>query len=218
MDIVSVLCILPCMNEAATILPPVDPVPSRRRQATRARICEAANNLFFEIGFAPVTMDHIAQAAEIRRSTLYQHFRDKSEILAAIAEDYTAKLRVVIASLPGPVPTRDEIACWVSNFARFVTSERAATELLVSLSHLPKAPAAAVAFGQALKAMMAERVTAFRDAGNPGAYQAQAKAIIVMDTLGWALCHHARTGGCELSKARLDVAADNLDRFVRGEM
>ena len=206
------------MTETATILPPHAPVPSRRRAATRARICEAANQLFFENGFALVTMDHIAQAAEIRRSTLYQHFREKSEILAAIAEDYTAKLRVVIARLPGPAPTCDEIACWVDEFARFVSSERAATELLVSLSHLPKAPTAAVAFGEALKAMMAERVTAFHVAARPGAHQAQAKAITVMDTLGWALCHHARTGGCELSKARLDVAADNLDRFVRGEM
>jgi len=218
MDIVSVLCILLGMSEAAMILPPDVPVPTRRRMATRARICEAANRLFFENGFAPVTMDHIAQAAEIRRSTLYEYFREKSEILAAIAEDYTAKLRVVVASLPGPAPTRDEIASWVRDFARFVTSERAATELLVSLSHLPKAPAAAVAFGEALKAMMAEQVTAFRLAGKPGAYQAQAQAITVMDTLGWALCHHARTGGCELSKARLDVAADNLDRFVRGEI
>lgn len=218
MDTVSDLCILSGMSEAITILPPVAPVPSRRRAATRARICEAANQLFFENGFALVTMDHIAQAAEIRRSTLYQYFREKGEILAAIAEDYTAKLRVVVAILPGPAPTHDEIVRWVSRFARFVSSERAATELLLSLSHLPKAPAAAVAFGEALKAMMAERVTAFRDAARPGAHQAQAKAIIVMDTLGWALCHHARTGGCELSKARLDVAADNLDRFVRGEM
>jgi hypothetical protein len=66
--------------------------------------------------------------------------------------------------------------------------------------------------------MMAEQVVAFRNAMQPDEHLAMAKAVTVMDTLGWALCHHARTGGCEMSQARLDVAADGLDRFVRGEM
>ena len=35
-----------------------------------------------------------------------------------------------------------------------------------------------------------------------------------MDSLGWALCHHARTGGCEMSSARLAVAAEDLSRFA----
>ena len=206
------------MTMTASIPDNVVPLPNPRRTATRARICEAASQLFFEQGFASVTMEHIASASDIRRSTLYLHFREKDEILAAIAEDYTAKLRPVIGGLPGPAPTRAEIADWVQDFARFVTGERAATELLVSLSHMPKAPAPAVAFGQALKAMMAEQVAAFRASGQPSQHLAQAKAITVMDTLGWALCHHARTGGCEMSQARLAVAADGLDRFVRGEM
>ena len=81
-----------------------------RRAATRARICEAANQLFFERGFPLVTMEQIAAAADIQRSTLYLHFREKDEILAAIAEDYTAKVRAVVAQLPGPVPSLEEIA------------------------------------------------------------------------------------------------------------
>ncbi len=206
------------MNANASLPAKVVPLPNPRRTATRARICEAAGRLFFEAGFGAVTMEHIALASGIQRSTLYLHFREKDEILAAIAEDYTAKLREVIAMLPGPVPTRAEIAEWVDHFAAFVTEERAATELLVSLSHLPKAPAAAVAFGQALKAMMAQQVAAFRSAQQPGQTLAEAQAISVMDSLGWALCHHARTGGCDLSRARLDVAVAGLHRFVRGEM
>ena len=136
------------MNTGMATLPPASPAPNKRRAATRARICEAAKQLFFEQGYPLVTMEHIAQSADIRRSTLYLHFREKDEILAAIAQDYTAKLRLVVASLPGPTPDRNEVLQWVKRFATFVSSERAATELLVTLSHLPKAPAAAWQFGQ----------------------------------------------------------------------
>jgi AcrR family transcriptional regulator len=192
-------------------------LPIGKRATTRARICEVASDLFFDHGFAAVTMDEIAKAAEIRRSTLYLHFRDKDEILSAIAEDYTAKLRPVIACLPAPAPARPEIAHWVAAFADFVSEERAATELLVSLSHLPKAPAAAITFGQALQAMMAEQLAAFREAMEPGQHRALALAITVMDGLGWALCYHARTGENDMSKARLDIAVDGLNHFVRGD-
>jgi AcrR family transcriptional regulator len=216
MDSLSVLCILSGMSEATTIQQPDVPVPNGRRAATRSRICEAANGLFFEQGFALVTMEHIAQAADIRRSTLYLHFGDKDEILGAIADDYTAKLRPVIASLQGPTPTRGEIESWVAKFAEFVSTERAATELLVSLSHLAAAPAPALQFGQSLVAMMAQRLPVMAGALEPGNEIERAREIAAMDTLAWALCHHARHGVNALSRARLQVAAEGLHRFVQG--
>ena len=94
----------------------------------------------------------------------------------------------------------------------------ASTELLVTLSHLPKAPAAALAFGIEFKQMMASRLAAFRLALEPGEAMAFARAMAAIDGLGWALCHHARAGGDAISKARLTVAADTLDRLVRGEL
>ena len=189
-----------------------------RRAATRERICTAANHLFFQNGFGPVTMEQVALAADIQRSTLYLHFREKDEILAAIAEGYTARLRPVIAGLPGPAPSREQIAQWVTEFAVFVSREREATELLVSLSHLPNAPLPAIAFGRHLLAMMAERLACVREALQPGNHMARAWMIAVMDTLGWALCNHARNGVTDISQARLAVSAEGLYRFVRGEL
>ncbi len=206
------------MPATASIIENSAPPSNGRRAATRARIIDTANGLFFEQGFSSVTMEQIARAVDIRRSTLYLHFCDKEGILTAIAEDYSAKLRVVIARLPGPQPTREQIEQWVEDFAAFVSSERAATELLVSLSHMPNAPPPAMAFGEALKQMMAEQVTAFRRALEPGQPLAFAWAMSTLDGLGWALCHHARNGDCDISKSRLTVAAAALNRFVRGEL
>ncbi len=205
------------MNTAAAKIDNVVPMANPRRAATRLRVCEAASALFFERGFAAVTMEEIAHAADIRRSTLYLHFRDKELVLGAIAADYTVKLRPVIARLPGPAPTRAEIATWIDDMADFVMRERAATELLVSLSHLPMAPAAALAFGAEFKGMMAGRLAAFRLALEPGEAMAFARAMAAVDGLGCALCHHARAGGDAISQARLAVATDGLDRLVRGE-
>lgn len=217
MDMLSILLYAWIMLETALTVDSIAKTANPRRAATRARICEAANSLFFEKGFAAVTMEQVALAADIQRSTLYLHFREKDDILAAIANSYTAKLRPVIVRLPGPVPTREEIADWVNEFAAFVSAERAATELLVSLSHLPKAPEPALAFGQALLAMMAERLAAIREALEPGNDMKRAWMIAVMDTLGWALCNHARNGVNTMSQARLAVAAEGLYHFVRGE-
>ena len=188
-----------------------------RRAATCARICDAARKLFFEQGFSGTTMDEVAQAAGIRRSTLYLHFREKDQILAAIAADYTVKLRAVIAQLPGPRPDRAQVAEWVGRMADFVIAEREATELVVSLGHLAKAPPAVLEFGQALWDMMAERLEAFRRALAPGGGMAFAWATATLEELGWALCQHARSGGTDHTRNRLAVAAQLLGRFVEGD-
>lgn len=218
MDIASISLYVDNMIEADLADALEDKPMHPRRAATRTRICEVANQLFFERGFPLVTMEQIAAGADIRRSTLYLHFREKDEILAAIAEDFTDKVHAVVAQLPGPEPTLEQLQIWVGLFAEFVAQERASTELLVTLSHLPNAPAVAVQFGQDLVAMMAERLSAVRIALKPGNHLARAWMIAAMDTLGWSLCNYARHGDDDMSNARLTVAAEGLFRFVRGAL
>lgn len=194
----------------------VVPLPPRRA-ATRARICAAARHVFFARGFTAATMEEVAEAAGIRRSTLYLHFREKDAILAAVAGDYTVKLREVIAGLPGPAPARAEVAEWVRRMALFVLEEREATEVVVSMGHLANAPLAALAFGEALWDMMAGRLDAFRRAREPGQGMALAWATAALEELGWALCQHARTGGTDHTRNRLAVAGELISRFVAGE-
>jgi len=57
------------------------PIRDRKAKATRARIAEAALELFVSQGFAETTIDQIAAAAEVGRRTIFRHFATKEAIL-----------------------------------------------------------------------------------------------------------------------------------------
>ena len=53
---------------------------SRKRLATRQAISDAATRLFVEHGFDAVTIDQIAEAADVGRMTVFNHFPRKEEM------------------------------------------------------------------------------------------------------------------------------------------
>jgi len=58
--------------------------PMRNRLATRKRMLEAAYELFYRHGYARVSVDQIGDRAGVTKRTLYDHFRSKDELLAAV--------------------------------------------------------------------------------------------------------------------------------------
>jgi AcrR family transcriptional regulator len=57
------------------------PIRDRKTEATRARIAEAALELFVEQGYAETSIDQIASAAGVGRRTVFRHFATKEAIL-----------------------------------------------------------------------------------------------------------------------------------------
>ena len=57
----------------------------REREIRRKDIIDAAEKLFFLEGYENVAMNNIAKQAEMARGTLYQYFKNKNDIYAAIA-------------------------------------------------------------------------------------------------------------------------------------
>ena len=53
---------------------------SRKRLATRQGISDVATGLFFERGFDAVTVDEIAEAADVGRMTVFNHFPRKEDL------------------------------------------------------------------------------------------------------------------------------------------
>ena len=53
---------------------------TRKRLATRQKISDVATRLFIERGFDEVTMDEIAEAADVSRMTVFNHFSRKEDL------------------------------------------------------------------------------------------------------------------------------------------
>lgn len=59
---------------------------SRKRLATRQAISDAATRLFIERGFDRVTVDEIAEAADVGRMTVFNHFPRKEDMFFDLDE------------------------------------------------------------------------------------------------------------------------------------
>lgn len=54
---------------------------------TRREILEATHDLLEEIGSADISLGEVAHEAGIGRTTLYEYFRDKDDLIASLVED-----------------------------------------------------------------------------------------------------------------------------------
>lgn len=60
-------------------------------EATRRRITEAAMDLHGTLGPARTTLTAVAERAGVQRQTVYRHFADEEELLAACSEHFAAR-------------------------------------------------------------------------------------------------------------------------------
>lgn len=58
----------------------------RAQRGVKGIVIEAARDIFARYGFRKTTMEEIAQAAHLAKSSLYHYFRSKEEIFAAILD------------------------------------------------------------------------------------------------------------------------------------
>lgn len=59
------------------------PLVERKRRRARARIIQAADELFSTHGYDKVSVSDIAERAEVGRTTFFRHFGDKPEVVFA---------------------------------------------------------------------------------------------------------------------------------------
>ncbi len=59
------------------------PLVERKRRRARARIVQAADELFSAHGYDKVSVSDIAERAEVGRTTFFRHFGDKPEVVFA---------------------------------------------------------------------------------------------------------------------------------------
>ncbi len=80
------------------------PMRSSRKKKTRAAIIDAADALFREYGYKNTTMNAIADAAGVHVTTVFNHFPNKTGLVAKIAAGNVIGLERAIAEHKGKTP------------------------------------------------------------------------------------------------------------------
>ena len=85
---------------------------AEQSEATRAALLKAARELFTERGYAGTSTEEVVRRARVTRGALYHHFRDKSELFAAVFEDLSREVLAKIkkgADDGGPIGTWEHL-------------------------------------------------------------------------------------------------------------
>jgi AcrR family transcriptional regulator len=88
----------------------------KRSQDRRARIVAAATRLFGRRGIAGTSLTDVAKLAKVPLSSLYDYFRDKDDLVAAVPEEnYLALYAQLTASEGDPAPRQQLRAIYLGN-------------------------------------------------------------------------------------------------------
>jgi len=190
------------------------PLRQAQRELTRRRIREAARDLFYELHYDATTVDQIANAAGLTRSTLYLHYRDKAEILADITADYAPRAIAQMERLPGPAPSMAQIDAWLLEVVDFVAAERVPLAILQETSR---------AGAQSLDELMFDLLTAlgrnnpaFAKAARrePANLELKARATLLIGALTYVCNFVARGGDRDFASALLRTVAESFRDFT----
>lgn len=118
---------------------------SRKRLATRQAISDAATLLFIERGFDRVTVDEIAEAADVGRMTVFNHFPRKEDMFFDRDEEGREMLREVMR-------TRDRNIAPIEAYRLFAHRLISDQSPVVEFSARSEAFIATVSGSEALKA------------------------------------------------------------------
>ena len=130
----------------AAPVPAPDPVPARtagpgrpKDLAKRASILEAAKQLFLEQGYQGVSMDQIAATAGVSKLTVYSHFGDKEDVIAAAIAATCEEVLPEELFAPAPAGTlREQLRSIGQAFFDLITSDEA-----ISMHRLMNTPGTA---------------------------------------------------------------------------
>ena len=97
--------------------------PKTEGPSTRERILDAAIDLFAQNGFHGSSVRELAKSVGIKESSIYNHFKGKDGILAAIFERYTVEMEKTVLTAEEIDERLDSVApeeFWKRGMARFM--------------------------------------------------------------------------------------------------
>jgi AcrR family transcriptional regulator len=105
----------------------------RKRLETRNGLAAVALELFAERGFDAVTVNDIADRADVDPSTFYRHFGSKEAVIFSDLGDWTGRLRDAVRDQPAELPLLEAMRRGVKDLAAMlmvdIDNERHRAEL-----------------------------------------------------------------------------------------
>jgi AcrR family transcriptional regulator len=89
----------------------------RKRLETRNGLAAVALELFAERGFDAVTVNDIADRADVDPSTFYRHFGSKEAVIFSDLGDWTGQLRDAVRAQPAELPLLEAMRMGIKNLA-----------------------------------------------------------------------------------------------------
>jgi AcrR family transcriptional regulator len=95
------------------------------KSLVRAGLLDAARRLIEEEESADISLAEVALAAGVGRTTFYEYFTDRDDVIASLAEaELPVILSELIASVDTNLPIRDRLAILVTKTIEFVATDR----------------------------------------------------------------------------------------------
>jgi AcrR family transcriptional regulator len=153
----------------------------------RDALLAAAIHLLETQGIEGLSLRALAKATGVTQAAPYSHFRDKDELLAAVAESGFQRLALQMAEdATGAAHTRQRIERLISSYIRFAVNNKAMFQLMFGreLSNLKKYPTLAMTAGKSYALISA----ALSKRG-----EGQKQDTRFMTVAIWSLCHGLTT-------------------------
>jgi AcrR family transcriptional regulator len=108
----------------------------RKRLETRSGLAAVALELFAERGFDAVTVNDIADRADVDPSTFYRHFGSKEAVIFSDLGDWTGRLGDAVRAQPAELPLLEAMRMGIKDLAAMlmvdIENERHRAELVES--------------------------------------------------------------------------------------
>jgi len=106
--------------------------PPTTRPDTRARILDAALDVFSEYGFEGSSLQQIADRLDLTKAALYYYFRSKDELLEALVEPAITGLNEILDACSGERDTPARRKEFLKHYLDYFLRQRPAHRLHLS--------------------------------------------------------------------------------------
>ncbi|MFP3913515.1 MAG: TetR/AcrR family transcriptional regulator [Actinomycetota bacterium] len=98
---------------------------AEHKAMTRRQILDAAQDLIAELGTAEISLGEIASAVGIGRTTLYEYFTDRDDVIASLVEDRLPQVvEGYLSDIPPDLDPPEHLAEVAERTVRFVATDR----------------------------------------------------------------------------------------------